>query len=123
VNIIIKEDGVAGNQEHKLYYSFDGKEWVEKWEVNEDASRMLMANHIQELEPVRNQVLAEQLSPLAYHIESKLFNISLLSSYTGISKRHIKKHLKPENFNRLDEETLNKYAAAFGISIEELLKI
>jgi hypothetical protein len=46
-----------------------------------------------------------------------------LSSYTGISKRHIKKHLKPENFNQLNEETLKKYASAFGISVEELKKV
>ena len=122
MNIIIK-DGPSGNQEHKLYFHFDGKEWVEKWEVNEDASRMIIENHLEELEPVRNQILAGQLSPLAYHIEDKLFSIGLLSSYTGISKRYIKKHLKPENFNQLDEETLKKYAAAFGISVEELKKI
>ena len=124
MNVIIKENNALGtNHEHKLYYYFDGKEWDKKWEVNEDAARMLMENHIEELEPVRNQVLAGELSPLAYHIESKLFSISILSSYTGISKRHIKKHLKPKNFNQLDEETLKKYAAAFGISVEELKKV
>jgi hypothetical protein len=123
MNIIIKEDSVSGNQEQKLYYSFDGKEWVEKWEVNEAAARMILTNHIQKLEPVRNQVLAGLLSPLDYHIQSKMFTISLLSSYTGISKRHIKKHLNPKNFNQLSEETLKKYASALGISIEELKKI
>jgi hypothetical protein len=123
MNIIIKEDSRSGNQEQKLYYSFDGKEWVEKWEVNEMASRMIMTNHIQELEPVRNQVLAGKLSPLAYHIQSFIFNISLLSSYTGISKRQIKKHFEPKNFNQIDEETLKKYAAAFGISVEALKKV
>ena len=123
MNIIIKKDSIFSGEEHKLYYSFDGKEWVEKWEINEDASRMLMTNHIQELEPLRNQVLAGKLSPLAYHIHIKLFSVGLLSSYTGIPKRHIKKHLKPENFNRLDEEILQKYAAAFGIPVEELKKV
>jgi hypothetical protein len=124
MNVIIKENNALGtNHEHKLYYTFDGKQWVERWEVNEDAARMLMDNHIQELEPVRNQVHANELSPLAYHIESKLFNINILSSYTGFSKRHIKKHLKPKNFNQLDEESLKKYADAFGISVEELNKV
>ena len=123
MNIIIKEDGISGNQEQKLYYSFDGRGWVEKWEVSESAARMIQTNHTQELEPVRNQVLAGLLSPLDYYIRSRMFTVSLLSSYTGISKRHIKKHLKPENFHRLDEETLKKYAAAFGISVEELKKV
>lgn len=123
MNIIIKEDSADGNQEKKLYYSFDGKEWVEKWEVNDSAARMILTNHIQELEPIRNQVLEGVLSPLDYHIQSRMFTISLLSSYTGISKRHIKKHMKPQNFNQLDEETLKRYADAFGISVEELKKV
>jgi len=122
MNILIKEDSISG-QEKKLYYSFDGKEWTEKWEANEDAARMIMTNHVQELEPVRNKVHAGLLSPLDYHIQSKMFTIGLLSSYTGISKRHIKKHLKPENFTQLDKETLEKYATAFGISIEELKNV
>jgi hypothetical protein len=46
-----------------------------------------------------------------------------MSSYTGISKRHIKKHLTAKNFEQLDEETLNKYASALGFSLEELKKV
>jgi hypothetical protein len=122
MNVIVKES-TSDNPGQKLYRYFDGKEWVEKWEKGEAAFRMVMTNHIEELEPVRNQVLAEQLSPLAYHIQANLFDVKLLSSYTGISKRHIKKHLKPKEFNQLDEETLKKYAAAFGISVEELKKV
>ena len=122
MNLIIK-DSASDKHGQKLYHYFDGKEWIEKWEVNEEASRMVMDNHIQELEPVRNQVLEGKLSPLAYHIQSNFFSIGLLSSYTGIPKRHIKKHLKPENFNQLNEETLKKYAAAFGFSVEEFLKV
>ena len=122
MNVIHKHSS-SDDQGQQLYHYFDGKEWVEKWEKNDIATRTLMENHIEELEPVRKQVLAGQLSPLGYHLESKLFNISLLSSYTGIAKRHIKKHLKPENFNQLDEEILGKYATAFGIPVEELKKV
>ena len=122
MNLIMK-DGTSDSAGRKLHFYFDGKEWVEKWDENMDACEMVMENRLQELEPVRNQVLAGELSPLVYHIESKFFDLGLLSSYTGISKRHIKKHLKPENFNQLDEETLKKYASAFGISVEELNKV
>jgi len=121
MNVILKT--TPDNQGEKLYRYFDGKEWVEKWEISDVAAQMAMANHIQELEPIRNKVLAGQLSPLAYHLQTHLFNIKLLSSYTGISKRHIKKHLNPENFNQLDEETLKKYATAFEFSVEELKKV
>jgi len=118
MNVIVKEN--PSGSPGQLYYHFDGKEWVKKWETNNLAAEVFMANYIEEIEPVRNRVLAGVSSPLEYHMEDKFFNISLLSSYTGLSKRHIKKHLKPDNFNQLDEITLNKYAEALGISIAEL---
>ena len=123
MNLLIK-DTASESLGQKLYHYFDGKEeWVKKWERNDEATLMIMENHAQELEPIRNQVLAGESSPLVYHLESRFFDISLLSSYTGIPKRHIKKHLKPEKFNQLDEETLQKYASALGISVEEFKKV
>jgi len=113
----------VGRSGRKLHFYFDGTNWIEKWDENMEACDLVMENHIEELEPVRKQVLAGQLSPLAYHIEDKFFSISLLSSYTGVSKRNIKKHFKPEYFNILDEEILQKYASAFGISTEELKQV
>ena len=122
MNFLVKES-TPKNPGNKLHRYFDGKEWVEKWEENMEACKMVMTNHIEELEPLRNQALAGQVSPLAYHLQYNFFSISLLSSYTGISKRHIKQHLNPKNFNQLDEETLKKYATAFGISVEEFKKV
>jgi hypothetical protein len=106
-----------------VQYYFDGKKWCKKWEKKFDASFMVMETHSQEFEAIRQQVLDGKLSPLAYHIQTNLFNINMLSSYTGIPKRHVKRHLKPEKFNQLDDETLNKYAEAFEISVEELKKV
>ena len=119
MNIILKPDC----QEIKLYRYFDGKEWHEKWEKRDDAARAVEVNHLEEMAPIRQQVLDGQLSPLGYHIEDKYISISMLSSYTGLPKRHIKKHLKPEKFNQLEYETLKKYADAFGFSVEELKKV
>jgi hypothetical protein len=120
MNVIVKEHS---DNQALLYYHFDGKEWVKKWETNNVAAEVSMANYFEEIEPVRQQVLAGLSSPLKYHLEYHFFTLCLLSSYTGIPKRHIKKHLKPEHFNQLDNETLVKYAEAFGISVEELKKV
>jgi hypothetical protein len=109
--------------EQMVQYYFDGSEWRQKWEKKFDASAIVMLKHSHELETICQQILSGKLSPLAYHIQTNLFNIKLLSSYTGIPKRCIKKHLKPENFNRLDEETLKKYAEIFEITLEELKEI
>jgi hypothetical protein len=121
MNVIVK-DKHAENQS-LVYYYFDGKEWVQKRETNNLAAEVYMTNYFEEIEPVREQVLAGLASPLKYHMEYHFFNISLLSSYTGIPKRHIRKHLNPRYFNQLDEDTLNKYAGAFGISVEKLKKV
>ena len=107
------------NLKQTLQYNFDGKEWCQKWEEKFDASRVGMTEHLQELETIIQQVLGGEVSPLAYHIHKNLFNIRILSAYTGISKRQIKKHLKPKIFNQLEEKILEKYAFAFRMSIEE----
>lgn len=122
MHVIITES-TPENPGLKLYHYFDGKKWVEKWEEQLEATKVVAENYSEELEPIRNQVLTGKLSPLAFHIPAHFFDIKLLASYTGIAKRHIKKHLNPENFNKLDEETLKKYAAAFGFSVEELKKV
>jgi len=107
-------------EEQMVQYYFDGKEWRQKWERKLDVCTMLATQHSQELETIRQQVADGQVSPLAFHLQINLFDLNLLSSYTGIPKRRIKKHLKPEHFNQLDEKTLNLYAAIFEITIEEL---
>jgi len=119
----INEKLVEPSGEKMIQYYFDGKEWCQKWEKKFDASEIVMAKQSAELETICLQILNGQLSPLAYHIQTNLFNINLLSSYTGISKRRIKKHLKPEIFNKLDKETLKNYASVFEITVEELKEI
>jgi hypothetical protein len=120
MNVRVNDKLAEPSGEEMMQYYFDGKDWRRKWEKNFDASMIILSEQIQEFELIRQQILTGQLSPLAYHIQNNLFNINMLSSYTGISKRHIKKHLKPEYFNQLDEATLKKYADVFEIPVEEL---
>ena len=122
MNTILKE-GTSDSAGRRFHYYFDGNEWVGKWEENMEACEMVMTNQEEELTPIRNQVLAGEASPLAFHIHSRFFDIGLLSSYTGIPKRLVKKHLKPDKFNQLEREILEKYASALGISVEELKKV
>lgn len=66
------------------------------------------------------QVKAGRLSPLAYFMARGMFDLKLLSDYTGLSKRTIRAHLDPQQFRRLDGVTLAKYAEAFNMPVEEL---
>jgi len=129
----MKPENVTEERE-MLYYSFDGKEWRMSKKVNFEVTDMIKENLLQELESIRQQIHEGKLSPLAYHIRKHLYgssftlrgratDLNLLASYVEIPKRQVKKHLKPEIFNQLDEEILKKYAEVFEISIEELKNV
>ncbi len=66
------------------------------------------------------QVEEGKASPLAVFMAMNIFDLKLLSDYTGIPKKKIKSHLDPETFKKLDEETLGKYAEAFNVTPAEL---
>ena len=92
----------------------------EGWKVKNDALDVALDAVNERCEEVRKQVLADELSPLAYHLEKNIMEVSLFAKYTGVSKRTIKKHLKPENFKELDDSALHEYAEALRITVEEL---
>ncbi|MDR2498166.1 MAG: hypothetical protein LBD28_01860 [Tannerellaceae bacterium] len=108
-----------------LYYAVDDKgQYVPVasigWEPQSEALRITWDSIIEDAESIRQEVLAGKQSPLAYHLEIHLMTPALLSSYTGISRKDIKKHLRPEVFAALDADVLQRYADAFGIDINEL---
>jgi len=90
------------------------------WEVKNDALDITWENINNNCDEIRQKVLSGELSPFAFHLEKNLMNISLFAKYSGHSKRKIKQLLKPENFNKLDDDILRKYAEILRISVEEL---
>ena len=73
------------------------------------------------VEHARNKVLSGELSPLGYYIEKNIMDIGLVAKYMGIWRWTVKRHLKPNIFARLKEETLEKYAQVFNITKEQLI--
>jgi hypothetical protein len=89
----------------------------------EDMALELTWEHINEnIQQIKNRVIAGELSPLAYYMEKCQFTLRRLSNDTGLAKRKIKKHLSPKAFSTLDRETLLIYADIFKITVEQLLK-
>ena len=68
-------------------------------------------------------VLQGELSPIAYYMEKQIMDPGLLAKYIGTWKWKVKKHLKQKHFQKLDRETLAKYAEVFDITAEQLLDI
>jgi len=93
------------------------------WSVKNDALGAVWDDIREQCEEVRQQVLARKISPLAYHIKKSLQSVGMLSAYAKISKHKIHKHLKYDEFMKLDESTLQKYADAMRITVEELKRV
>lgn len=90
------------------------------WAPKNAALRQTWDAISEEAQEILRQVQEETISPIAFFMAQGLFDIKLLSDYTGIPKRKIKAHLRPETFRCLDRETLQAYADAFNISVDDL---
>ncbi|MEI6766142.1 MAG: helix-turn-helix domain-containing protein [Bacteroidota bacterium] len=111
-----------------LYYNLD---------ESGDFSTVMTANHMERLIPLKEhweniydrvqiakrKVLNGEASPLLYFMERTVMDLTILSGYADIAKWKVKRHMKPKVFKNLNTAVLEKYAAAFGISIDELLSI
>jgi len=93
------------------------------WSVKNEALGMVWDDIREQCEIIRQQVLAREVSPLAYHMKKSLQSIGMLSAYSAIPKRKIRKHLQYEEFMKLDEHTLQHYADALRITVEELKRV
>ena len=93
------------------------------WSVKNDALELTMEGIYEECEEIRQRVLAGKTSLLEYYAAKNIMDVDLLSDYTGISKRTIRKHFDPKAFAELDQKTLEKYADALRITVEQLTTI
>ncbi len=91
------------------------------WDPKNAVIQEAWDNVNEKIENAKQQVLAGKLSPIAYYIEKNIMDIGLVAQYMNMWKWTIKKHLKPRNFAKLNDSTLEKYAKVFNVSKEELL--
>src|ERR1700744_223272 len=68
----------------------------------------------------KQKVLNNEASPILFFMEKALMDIEILAGYAGFWQWQIKRHLKPDVFNKLSDKKLQKYADAFNISIHDL---
>lgn len=90
------------------------------WSPKNAAMKQAWEEINDKVEKARQQVLRGELSILAYHMEKNIMTVKLLSQYSGIPKRKVKKHLKPGGYLKISKEELQRYADAFNISTEQL---
>ena len=93
------------------------------WTPKNDALEVTLNDIDERCQEILSDIKAGKVSPLAYHAEKNLMDISLLSDYTGFSKRTVRKHILPKYFARLEQKELQCYAEVLRITVEELTTI
>jgi hypothetical protein len=90
------------------------------WEVKATALDVAWGDIKKRIEAARQQVVHHNASPILFFMEHRLMDMSLLADYTGFWKWQIKRHMRPEVFEKLPVRKLQKYAEAFNVSINDL---
>lgn len=90
--------------------------WEAKQIVNDQAWELIN----EQVEGVRQEVLAGKKSVLAYQMVKRQMDIGLLAEYAGFSRLRVWLHTKPGFFARTSEKVRMHYAQVLEISVEEL---
>ena len=81
----------------------------------------LKRRHLEE--SLKKQVLSGEVSPIYYYMVLEDLTLSELSARAGIRKSKVKKHLEGFHFNSLPQETLQRYADVFNVTVPDILKL
>jgi hypothetical protein len=117
----------AYGQFRELSYSYqEGGEFAKTVGFHGEQDRVVLQQawdlFHERIEDARQRVLAGKVSPIAYFMEKNLLDPLNLGMMAGISMWRVKWHLRPGVFKRLNDRTLQKYATAFNITIDQLKK-
>jgi len=90
------------------------------WDVKITALDVAWGDIEKRIAAAKQKVLNNEASPLLFFMEYRLMDLAILAGYTGFWQWQIKRHLKPEVFNKLSTKQLEKYAGAFNTKVEDL---
>lgn len=112
----------------ELYYAVNEEgEYTTALSTGWDVKTIALDNALQVIEErvdnARRRVFENQTSPIEYYMELHKMDLPILASYVGIWKWRVKRHFKPQVFNKLSLKMLQKYADVFQISMDELKQI
>ena len=114
-----------GKITHEVCYAVDEsgkyvKELSKGWEVKIKALDVAWNDIETRMADAKEKVINKEASPLLFFMERALMDISILSDYTGFWKFEIKRHLRPDVFEKLTDAKLQRYADVFNVRITNL---
>lgn len=93
------------------------------WKVETLATRQAIEDLEQKLEATRQAVLGGEVSPLAFHMQSRMMTRVILAQSTGLLRFRVKRHLRPAVFARLSARLLRRYAEVLDLPVETLKSV
>jgi hypothetical protein len=90
------------------------------WDVKATALDTAWNDVEERIAKAKQKVTDNQASPILFFMEKALMDLEILAGYTGFWQWQVKRHLKPDVFNSLPENKLQKYADVFSVSIADL---
>ena len=91
------------------------------WEPKNEAMKQAWSEIEEQLKNIKIEIQKGIKSPVAYYMVKSAMDIKILSKYTGISKRKIRKHLLYGGFIKLKKTELENYAKTFNIEYHQLI--
>lgn len=118
-------NGLTGGKFSQLFYAVNKEgDYVQVSSIGWEPENVAMAQAWDEIhqktEATLQAVKDGKLSPIAYFMEKELMTTEILAGYVGKFQWQVKRHLKPSVFKSLPDTLLQKYAAVFKISAQEL---
>lgn len=90
------------------------------WEVKSSALDVAWKDVEKRIADARQKVLQKEASPILFFMELRVMDIPIVAAYTGFWKWQVKKHMQYAVFEKLSASKLEKYAALFEVSVEDL---
>jgi hypothetical protein len=90
------------------------------WEVKSSALDVAWKDVEKRITDARQKVINKEASPILYFMELRVMDIPIVAAYTGLWKWQVKKHMRYAVFEKLSASKLEKYAALFEVSVEDL---
>ena len=115
------------NLKELLYATDENGDYTTTLSSGWEPKTIALSNSIDDIKEriadAKQQVVNGEVSPICYYMEVNKMDLTILASYVGLWKWRVKRHFKPNIFAKLNDKTLQKYADAFEISVQELKNI
>lgn len=114
----------AANMTELLYVTDENDNYTTANSIGWDAKKAALDESMElineRIEEAKQNVANNIVSPIIYFMEFNKMDFQVLAAYVDKWQWTVKRHAKPNVFNKLSDSTLKKYADAFGISVDEL---